>query len=139
MKTNAIRHVGIAAENAQQMTDFFVKVFGGTIQQKTHGEADHMDSTFVQLGDELLEIMQPEELGLGTIGKYIDKKGQGLHHISLDVDNIDELIENLKKNDIPMLGETLVTDAFGTHKMMFIHPKACGILIEVVQYNYKRD
>ena len=135
MKAFAIRHVGIASEDSAKTAQFFIDNLGAEYVRKLPAPRDGMESTYVRFGEEQLEIMQPYVEGEGTIGKYLAKGGRPLHHISLAVDDVDALEKDLESKGILLIGKGIVEG----NKGFFIHPKACGILIEIFQYDYVKD
>jgi methylmalonyl-CoA epimerase len=86
---------------------------------------------FLPTGDSEIELLEPLSADSG-IGKYLAKRGEGLHHICLEVDDIDATLADLKAKGAQLIDETPKRGAYG--RIAFIHPKgAHGVLVELVQ------
>jgi methylmalonyl-CoA epimerase len=131
MRIIGIAHVGIAAENADAMVDFFTSLLCGTPLEKQNVPAQCMTSTQIQYEKGRLEIMETTAPD-GVIGKFISKRGQGLHHISFQVEGLSELIEMLESKGVRVVGKRL--NVPGKNNVAFIDPRsAYGVLIELVE------
>ena len=95
-------------------------------------EAEKVNTAFLKTGDtkiELLESIEPD----GVIAKFIEKKGEGMHHIAFDVEDIYEEMERLKKEGFVLLNER-PKDGADNKLVCFLHPKGTGgVLIELCQ------
>ena len=88
-------------------------------------------SAFIPVGECGLEIMEPTD-PQGPVGRFIARHGEGLHHISLEVDDIDALSEKLKQKDVRLMFPEAVD--FAGLKINFVHPRSLnGVLIELIQ------
>lgn len=125
-----VSHIGLAVENLDEARAFFKDTFGfSTSDQENFGE---LIFSFIPLEGTNLELLQSTEEG-GQIAKFIQKRGQGMHHISLEVDDIQGELDRLKAKGLLLINETPYLNA---HKdlVAFIHPKSTfGILIELIQ------
>jgi len=93
---------------------------------------DRMIFAYLKKGDTILELIQPLKPG-GNMDRFIQEKGEGLHHISFESSNIMRDFERVKSLGFKVIGDKLVEDAFGV-KFQFIHPSSAhGALIEMVQ------
>lgn len=129
---NKIEHIGIAVKNIDDSNELFTKLFGEP-QYKTEAvESEGVKTSFFKVGNnkiELLEAIDQDSL----IAKFINTKGEGIHHIAFDVDDIEAEVKRLKKegfivlNDIPKKGAD-------NKLVVFLHPKTTnGVLIELCQ------
>ena len=125
-----VSHIGLAVENLEEARTFFKENFALPISGKENfGE---LLFSFIPLEGTDLELLQstgPE----GQIAKFIQKRGQGIHHIALEVDDIQGELDRLKEKGIRLINEKPYLNA---HKewVAFIHPKSTfGILIELIQ------
>ncbi|PKR79390.1 methylmalonyl-CoA epimerase [Halalkalibacillus sediminis] len=87
---------------------------------------------FFRIGESAIELLEPidEE---SPIAKYIDKKGEGIHHIALEVDDIEQRLQSMKENGIPLIHEQPKQGAHES-QIAFLHPKAAnGVLFEMCQ------
>ena len=131
MIVKSIGHIGIAANNCKEVAGFFEENFGAKVISQTNEESQKLISTMVKLGDGCLEIMESTSPD-GVVAKYIEKKGEGFHHFSLSVCNIESLLKSLQGKGIRIVGKDLSDPKA---KFAFINPKdAHGILIELVEY-----
>jgi methylmalonyl-CoA/ethylmalonyl-CoA epimerase len=127
-----LEHIGIAVKDLSVSIPLFERLLGSNCY-KTEAVASEQVETafFLQNGGkiELVQSTQPD----GVIAKYIDKKGEGMHHIAFEVPDILVEMERLKKEGFTLLNETPKKGA--DHKLVcFVHPKDCnGVLIELCQ------
>ncbi len=127
-----IEHIGIAVKDAQTSVDLFAKLFNAQPYKTEIVESEFVNTIFFQLGPnkiELLEATSPESV----IAKFIEKKGEGIHHIAYDVADIHAEMERLKKAGFRFIHEQPKHGA--DHKLIaFLHPKSTnGVLIELCQ------
>ena len=127
-----ISHIGIAVADLDQAGKFFTENF--SLAESGRGSFGELMFSFVSCNDEgaRLELLQSttEE---GTIAKFLGKRGEGIHHIALEVDDIQKELDNLQNRGIKLINETPYTNALG-EKVAFVHPKSThGILIELLQ------
>ncbi len=125
-----VSHIGLAVENLEEARTFFRENFGlPTSEQGNFGE---LIFSFIPMEGTNLELLQSSESD-GQVAKFIQKKGQGIHHISFEVDDIQGELNRLKAKGIKLINEK---PYFNAHDDMvaFIHPKSTfGILIELIQ------
>ena len=134
MNVKRICHVGIAASNLDETVAFFTKTLGGELVSKERVSEHKLISAMVKLGDNHLEIMESTDPD-GVINKFIAKKGEGIHHISLEVKDIVKLIDLLEGKGVSVIGKQLTSPEV---KVAFISPgSAHGVLIELVEFGIK--
>jgi methylmalonyl-CoA epimerase len=125
-----VSHIGLAVDNLEEARRFFSENFGlSTSERENFGE---LIFSFIPMEGTNLELLQSTESG-GQIAKFIEKRGQGIHHISFEVDDIQSELDRLKGNGIKLINENPYLNA---HKdlVAFIHPKSTfGVLIELIQ------
>jgi methylmalonyl-CoA/ethylmalonyl-CoA epimerase len=131
-----IEHIGIAVKNLQNPNEVFGKLFGKDYYKVESVESEGVNTAFFQLGEtkiELLEATHPES----AIAKFIDKKGEGIHHIAYEVDNIYEEMERLKTEGFEVLNKEPKQGA-DNKLIFFLHPKSTnGVLVELCQERTK--
>jgi methylmalonyl-CoA/ethylmalonyl-CoA epimerase len=129
MKANHIEHIGIAVRNLQVSIPIFEKLLGIQCKSVESVEDQHVNTAIFRLGEtkiELLESTDPE----GPIGRFIEKKGEGLHHIALAVDNTDEALINARENGFRLIDRASRKGAEGLD-IGFLNPKTTnGVLVE---------
>jgi methylmalonyl-CoA/ethylmalonyl-CoA epimerase len=127
-----IEHIGIAVKSLEASNILFEKLFGLPPYKEEEVVSEGVKTSFFMNGPnkiELLEATNPDS----PIAKFIDKKGEGIHHIAFDVYNIEEEIKRLKEEGFVVLNE--VPKKGADNKLVaFLHPKGTnGVLIELCQ------
>lgn len=131
-----ISHVGVAVSNINEVRTFFKEHFRLPVQdQENFGE---LLFSFIPMGGTNLELLQSTE-EFGQITKFIQKRGQGIHHIALEVDDVRSELARLKREGIQLINEEPYLNAH-QELVAFIHPKSTyGVLFELVQTNNQTD
>jgi len=123
-------HIGIAVKDLEQSKKFYTELLGMTAMGEETVEQQKVKVCFIPCGDsevELLESTSPE----GPIAKYIEKNGEGIQHVALRVDNIENALADLKAKGVRLIDEVPRYGAGGA-SIAFVHPKATGgILLEL--------
>jgi len=129
---NKIEHIGIAVKNIDTSNQLFAKLFGETHYKTEAVESEGVKTSFFKIGEnkiELLEATKPDS----PIAKFIDKKGEGIHHIAFDVNDIQAEVKRLKEEGFIVLNEIPKKGA-DNKLVVFLHPKTTnGVLIELCQ------
>ena len=129
---NKIEHIGIAVKSFETAIPLFEQLLNTTCYKQESVDSEYVNTAFFQQGPnkiELLESTTPD----GVIAKYIEKKGEGIHHIAFDVDDIHAEMERLKAAGFQLLNETPKKGA-DNKLVCFLHPKGTnGVLIELCQ------
>ena len=129
-----IDHIGIAVKSIKETSELLSNILGLKVAGEEIVEEQKVKVAFLPLGDselELLESTSPE----GPIARFIEKKGEGIQHIAFRVNNIEEVLEKLKKGGVRLIDEKPRYGAGGA-KIAFIHPKSTnGILVELCERN----
>jgi methylmalonyl-CoA/ethylmalonyl-CoA epimerase len=127
-----IDHIGIAVKSIEESLKLYEKTLGLELAGTEVVEEQKVRTAFLPIGDteiELLESTDPD----GPIGKYIEKRGEGVQHIAYRVDNVEEAIKEMMDKGIRMIDEKPRYGAGGA-KIAFCHPKSTnGVLIELCQ------
>ncbi len=125
-------HIGIAVKDFTISIPLFEKIFNNKCYKTETVESEHVNTAFFQLGGakiELLESSTPD----GVIARFIEKKGEGIHHIAFEVEDIYAEMERLKKEGFVLLNEQPKNGA-DNKLVCFLHPKGTnGILVELCQ------
>lgn len=131
-----IDHIGIAVNNLDERTPFWVAlglILGEDEELPNDGVIARFLSTQSKSGESpRIELLQPT--GIDTpIGRFIEKRGEGIQQIAFRVDNIQSTIDTLQNNGVEMIDEIPRAGAHGT-LIAFVHPKSTGgVLVEIVQ------
>jgi methylmalonyl-CoA/ethylmalonyl-CoA epimerase len=132
IKMRKIEHIGIAVKNLESSNILFAKLFGNPPYKEEEVPSEGVKTSFFMNGPnkiELLEATNPDS----PIAKFLDKKGEGIHHIAFDVENIEEEIIRLKKEGFTVLNEIPKKGA-DNKLVVFLHPKGTnGVLVELCQ------
>lgn len=130
MKIKRIAHLGVAVKDLDEALSFFT---GGLPLELTHTEDyQGMKIGFIPVGDSSIELLQ-DVSGASAIRKYLDKNGEGIHHIAFEVEDINQAVAELKAKGVRLIDETPRPGAHGM-SIAFMHPKGThGILMELVQ------
>jgi methylmalonyl-CoA/ethylmalonyl-CoA epimerase len=127
-----IDHIGIAVSSLEESLPLYTNVFQLKLEGIETVESQGVKVAFVSAGNtmlELLEALSPDS----PIAKFIEQRGQGIHHIALGVEDIESRIQQIKENGIKMIDEK---PRIGAHKanVAFMHPKAtAGVLVELCE------
>jgi methylmalonyl-CoA/ethylmalonyl-CoA epimerase len=132
MKILKIDHLGIAVNSIEDGKNFWTDALGLEFEGSETVEEQKVTTAFFPVGEsevELLESTAPD----GPIAKFLEKKGQGIHHVAFRVDNVEEALAELKEKGIRLIDEKPRMGAGGA-KIAFLHPKATnGILVELCE------
>ena len=127
-----IEHIGIAVNNLKQSNKLFSSLFGRENYKVEEVLSEGVKTSFFQIGPNKIELLEANGAD-SPIAKFIDKKGEGIHHIAFAVDDIKKEIDRLKKLGFHILNETPKKGA-DNKLVAFVHPKtANGVLIELCQ------
>lgn len=129
MKPKYIDHIGIAVKSLEESIPLYENLLGSKCYAIEHVEDQFVKTAFFLVGQtkiELLESTDPE----GPIGNFIEKRGEGIHHIAFSVDNTDDSLNNAKENGFRLIDRVSRKGAEGMN-IGFLNPKSThGILIE---------
>lgn len=129
---NKIEHIGIAVKNANESAELFRKLFGVKSYKSELVPSEHVNTVFFQLGPNKIELLEPTSPE-SAIAKYLDKKGEGIHHIAYDVDDIYREMDRLKNEGFVFINEQ-PKDGADNKLIAFLHPKSTGgVLVELCQ------
>lgn len=127
-----IDHIGIAVTSIDKALPFYVEHLRLTLEGIEEVQSEQVKVAFLRIGETRLELLEPTS-DESPIYKFIQKRGEGIHHIALGVRQIDERLNELKENGIQLINETPKIGA-GNAKIAFLHPKsASGVLYELCE------
>ena len=133
-----IDHIGIAVLNINKSLELYNFALGIECTKIEFIESQKITIAMLRLGDVNIELMQPSDDD-SPIKKFIDKRGEGIHHIALSVTSIEEEIKKLKGLGYKFTGENVISGV-NNSKNIFIHPKSCGgVLIELTERYDKNE
>jgi len=126
-----INHIGIAVSSIEEAVKLYTDVLGLKVQDVEVVADQKVKTAIIPVGEskiELLESTDPE----GVIAKYIEKRGEGLHHLALEVGNIKDALETLAKQGVTLIDEKPRNGVENT-RIAFLHPKETKMLLELVE------
>ncbi|USG63609.1 methylmalonyl-CoA epimerase [Brevibacillus ruminantium] len=128
-----IAHIGIAVRSLDAALPFYTQKLGLPLVGREEVASEQVRIAFLQIGESRIELLEPLQAE-SPIAKFIEKRGEGIHHIAFDVENVGERLQQLRENGIPLINEEPKPGAHGA-QIAFIHPKAAGgVLFELCQY-----
>lgn len=126
-----INHVGIVVSSIEETLKLLSNMFGFKEIETFTDSGQTFKSSLVSINDATFELIEP--IGTkGNMAKFLKERGGGLHHLSLDVDDIDQELKSLQKMEVHLIN--VVAQTVGNFKVAFVHPHSTrGVLIELVQ------
>ena len=125
-----IEHIGIAVKDLSTAIPLYEKLLGSACYKKELVEGEKVNTAFFKTGESKIELLESTDPD-GIIAKFIERKGEGLHHIAFDVDDIYAEMERLKNEGFVLLNETPKQGA-DNKLVCFLHPKGThGVLVEL--------
>lgn len=130
--TKKINHIGIAVNSLEAAIPFYRDQLGMEFEGSEVVEDQKVKVAFLKVGESRIELLEPtsEE---SPVAKYIAKKGEGIHHIAYEVEDVEKALAEMKEKDVRVIDET---PRRGAHNSLiaFLHPKASGgVLTELCQ------
>lgn len=127
-----IEHLGIAVKDLEASNALFTKLLGRAPYKEEEVTSEHVITSFFQSGANKIELLQATHPD-SAIAKFIEKKGEGIHHIAFEVDDIEAEILRLKSEGFQMIHE-VPKDGADNKRIAFLHPKGTnGVLIELCE------
>jgi methylmalonyl-CoA/ethylmalonyl-CoA epimerase len=127
-----IDHIGVVVNDLQIALSFWQDALGLDLTHTDEVPAEHSLVAFLPAGGSEIELVKPttEDSGLA---RYLEKRGPGMHHLCLEVDDLEGMLAQLKAKGILLINETPVSGA-GGKKYAFVHPKSAGgVMVELYQ------
>jgi methylmalonyl-CoA epimerase len=132
MLLTEIDHVAIAVEDLEAAIAWYEAAFGATVEHREVVESDGVEEALLKVAESYVQLLTPVN-DESPVAKYLEKKGEGLHHIGYRVDDCAEALESLRALGNRLIDEAPRPGSRGT-TVAFVHPKgAYGTLIELVQ------
>jgi methylmalonyl-CoA/ethylmalonyl-CoA epimerase len=132
MDLTHIEHIGIAVKNLEEAIKYYEEVLGLKCYAIEEVKDQKVKTAFFKVGETKIELLESTEAE-GPIGKFIEKRGEGIHHIAFAAKNLDESLSELKSKKVKLIDESLRKGAEGLN-IAFIHPKSTfGVLTELCE------
>lgn len=119
-----IDHIGIAVHSIEKSLVFYTEVLNLPLLAIEEVDSENVRVAFLQAGDTKLELLEPTN-SESAIYKYLEKRGEGIHHVALGVESIEKRIEEMKEKGIRMINDVPKVGAGGAD-VAFMHPKSTG-------------
>jgi methylmalonyl-CoA/ethylmalonyl-CoA epimerase len=129
-----IDHVAIAVRSLDETLATYKSIWGIEPDHVERGETDRITEAMLPIGDAHLQLLEPTD-DESTVAKFLEKRGEGLHHIAIRVRDIEQALQRLKDAGAELI-DTQPRIGGGGHRVAFVHPKTThGVLIELVERN----
>ena len=127
----SIDHIGVAVKSLAAAKGIYEKL-GVAVSPEEVVAGEQVRVVMVPVGESRLELLEPTSEN-SVIAKFIAKRGEGLHHVSLRVPNLDDAVARLKKDGVRLVSDEIKAGA-GGHRYVFVHPSSAGgVLLELVE------
>jgi len=134
MNLERLDHVGVAVEDETQARAVLEDVFGCASPTEETVEDQRVRTLIYQLGDAKVELLVPTS-DESPIAKHLERRGEGLHHVAFEVDDVEHAIETVDASELEMIDEEPRTGVEGS-EIAFVHPKGTfGTLLELVAFS----
>lgn len=128
-----IAHIGIAVHSIEESLPFYTEQLGLTLEKIEEVESEQVKVAFIRIGESRIELLEPLS-EQSAIEKFLKKKGEGIHHIALEVNDIEQRLQDLKDHGIRLINEKPKIGG-NNAKVAFLHPKSThGVLFELCEH-----
>jgi methylmalonyl-CoA/ethylmalonyl-CoA epimerase len=128
----AVNHIGIAVRSIDAQRPFYEGALGAVFEGVEEVPSQKVRVAFFRIGDVRLELLEPSDPA-STVAAFLDKRGEGLHHVALTVEGIEDRIAELKQSGVRMIDDAPRPGAHHT-RIAFVHPKSSfGVLTELCE------
>lgn len=127
-----IEHVALAVEDLEAAIAHYRDVWGLDVSHRERVESQGVEEAMLPLGDSFLQLISPTSQDT-TVGRFLERRGEGLHHVAYEVDDLVATLEHLKGSSVGLIDDEPRPGGRG-HMVAFVHPKDNhGVLVELVQ------
>jgi methylmalonyl-CoA epimerase len=128
-----IDHIGIVVRDIEKALAVYETALGLTLEDVVDVPGQQVRVAFLPLGESNVELVQPTAQDTG-VGRFLEKQGEGVHHLCVEVEDIEAALARLKEHGVRLIDEVPREGAHG--RVAFVHPKgAHGVLLELVQHS----
>jgi len=129
---NKVEHIALAVSNLDEAIAHYEKAWGLVVEHREVVEEQGVEEAMLRLGESYIQLLAPLSEDT-TVGKFIAKNGEGLHHIAYEVDDLEAALDSLKQGGTQLIDDSPRDGSRGT-KVAFVHPKGNhGVLVELVE------
>jgi methylmalonyl-CoA/ethylmalonyl-CoA epimerase len=126
-----IHHLGVAVVDLDEAVETYRRLFGATVERRAEVPAQGVEAAAVRVGDSRIELVAPLD-GDTPVGRFLAKRGPGMHHIAFEVDDIRIALDELRTDGANLVDDVPHRGLFGL-EVAFVHPESVhGVLAEVV-------
>jgi methylmalonyl-CoA epimerase len=131
VRAKGIHHLGVAVEDLDEAVETYHKLFGAELERRDVVESQGVEAAAVRVGESRVELLA--SLGEETpVGKFIEKRGPGVHHVAYEVNDLRQEMAELAEQGVHVIGEEPHRGLFGL-EVAFVHPESLhGVLAELV-------
>jgi methylmalonyl-CoA/ethylmalonyl-CoA epimerase len=127
-----IHHVGVAVANLDESIELYQSLFGAELVHRARNEKEGLEAAFLRVGDAEVELMSPIRED-SPVGKFVAKRGPGLHHVAFAVADIDKSLAGAREAGLELIDAEPRMGMHGS-RIAFVHPKSVGgVLTEFVE------
>ena len=127
-----VEHIALAVADLDTAIEHYRAVWGLEVEHRERVEDQGVEEAMIPLGDTYLQLLGPTGEDT-TVGRFVAKRGEGLHHIAYEVDDLPGTLAELKEKGVPLIDEEPRLGGRG-HMVAFVHPKGNhGLLVELIQ------
>ena len=127
-----IDHIGIAVHKLSEALETYRKVIDADEEKIVEVPSEGVKIGMLRVGDSRIELLEPTD-DRGALSKFLREKGEGLHHLSIEVDNLEEFLGRVRRRGLEVIGNRPRIGARGK-KIAFVHPRSMkGVLLELVE------
>lgn len=129
-----INHIAIIVPELEGALDFWEGALGLELARTESVPSEGVDVAFLPVGGSNVELLKPTVADTG-VARFLEKRGPGIHHMCLEVDDIEAMMARLREHNVQLINEQAV-EGHGGRKYAFVHPKSTGgVLVELYQLN----
>ena len=127
-----VEHIALAVKDLEAAIAHYAEVWGLEVSHRERVDDQGVEEAMLPVGDTFLQLLGPTGTET-TVGKFIERRGEGLHHIAYEVDDLEASLARLKEQGVPLIDEVPRRGGRG-HMVAFVHPKGNhGLLVELIQ------
>ena len=126
-----INHIGIAVSSIEEAVKLYTDVLGLELKGVEVVADQKVKTAIIPVGESKIELLESTDPD-GVIAKYIERRGEGIHHLALEVSNLQDALDTLAKQGVALIDEKPRNGVEGT-RIAFLHPKGTKVLIELVE------
>jgi len=132
MTLDRIHHVGVAVTDMDESIRLYTSKFGAELVQRTLSDADGLEAAFIRTGEGEVELLRPTR-DESPVGKFLARRGPGLHHVAYAVTDIDRALEEARAAGLELIDQKPRVGLHGS-RIAFLHPRTMGgVLTELVE------